>query len=280
VGAGAGVAAPHATSANPTTPKIKVTASKTSFKVSGPTTFSTGRVELVLKAVDKERTAEIARLKGSYTFKDARTDIKKFSAKDGKGPNGSTPKSALKHLNRLINHVDFYGGLDSLPGQTESGTMVLPKAGTYIVFNDSGNLPKQPHKLTAVGPKVKRSAPKSTATVTAKTSRRFGGSKTLPAKGTITFTNKSKESPHFLGLLHVKKGTTKKQVLQEFESNGQGPNYFLKGQAGTDTVGEGNSMTLSYKTPKGTYAEICFFPDPKTGMPHAFMGMIRIVTLK
>jgi hypothetical protein len=32
--------------------------------------------------------------------------------------------------------------------------------------------------------------------------------------------------------------------------------------------------------PKGEYVEVCFFPDPKTGMPHAYMGMIGTVTLK
>jgi hypothetical protein len=25
---------------------------------------------------------------------------------------------------------------------------------------------------------------------------------------------------------------------------------------------------------------MCFFPDPKTGDPHAFMGMVRIVHLR
>jgi hypothetical protein len=31
--------------------------------------------------------------------------------------------------------------------------------------------------------------------------------------------------------------------------------------------------------PAGDYAEMCFFPDLKTGMPHAMMGMVRIVHL-
>jgi hypothetical protein len=31
--------------------------------------------------------------------------------------------------------------------------------------------------------------------------------------------------------------------------------------------------------PAGDYAEVCFFPDLETGMPHAFMGMVRIVHL-
>ena len=52
-----------------------------------------------------------------------------------------------------------------------------------------------------------------------------------------------------------------------------------KGSAGIDAINPGLSETVSYNLPKGTYAELCFFPDPRTGEPHAFMGMVRIVTL-
>jgi len=48
----------------------------------------------------------------------------------------------------------------------------------------------------------------------------------------------------------------------------------------TDVLSPGQSQTLTYTLPKGTYAEMCFFPDLKTGMPHAAMGMVRIVHLK
>jgi hypothetical protein len=279
-GVGVAAGAPSAHTSVASTPKLKITISKKHFKVSGPKTFQAGRVALTLTALGAEREVEIGSLDKGYTFKDVRADLTAFGEKQGTGPNGSTPKSALKHLNRVINHTGLYGGLDAVAGQTLRGTIVLAKPGTYYMFNDSGNLPSHPVKLTVTGPKVKRAATGSTATVTALTKRRFGGAKTLPAKGTITFKNKSSESPHFLDLIHVKQGTTKKEVLAALLSNSSGPPSFaLKGQAGTDTVGEGYSQTLTYSLPKGEYIEVCFFPDPKTGMPHAFMGMIGIVQL-
>jgi hypothetical protein len=259
---------------------LHITISKGHFKVAGPRTFAAGRVALTLTAVGNEREVEVGSLKKGYTFKDVRADLTAFGEKQGSGPNGSTPKSALKHLNRVINRTNLYGGLDAQAGQTLRGTVVLPTAGTYYIFNDSGQLPNHPTKLTVTGPEVTRAAPDSTATVTALTKRRFGGAKTLPAKGTITFKNDSTESPHFLDLIHVKQGTTKKEVLTALLSGGNGPPPFaLKGEAGTDTVGKGFSQTLTYNLPKGEYIEVCFFPDPKTGMPHAFMGMIGIVQL-
>jgi hypothetical protein len=279
-GAGAVTRAPRAHASVASTPKLKVTISKKHFTVSGPRTFQAGRVALTLAAHGSEREVEVASLKKGYTFKDVRADLAAFGSKAGSGPNGSTPKSALKHLNRAINNTHLYGGLDAEAGQTERGTVVLAKPGIYYIFSDEG-LPSHPTKLTVTGPAVKRAAPGSSATVTALTTRRFGGAKTLPAKGTITFKNKSTESPHFLDLIHVKKGTTRQEVLTYLLSGVQSPPPFgLQGQAATDAVGEGSSMTLSYSLPKGEYIEVCFFPDPKTGMPHALMGMIGVVTLK
>jgi hypothetical protein len=160
--------------------------------------------------------------------------------------------------------------------------MDLPTAGKYLVINDNPFPFVVAQTLTATAPTTPRAAPPSSATVNALTKRRFGGSKVLPAKGTITFNNKSTESPHFLVLSQVKKGTTRKQVFKQVKRGFKGPNHFVKGgdQAGSDVLGEGKSQTLNYHVHKGTYAELCFFNDPKTGMLHALMGMIRIVHVK
>jgi hypothetical protein len=281
VGAGAGVAlsAPRAHPSVAKTPSLAVTISKGHFTVIGSRSFQAGRVAISLKAVGAERTIEVGALKKGYTFKDVRADLTIFGVHQGTGKNGATPKYALRALNRVINHTHLYGGLDAQAGQTLHGSVVLPRAGTYYIFDDA-TLPSHPTKLTVTGPEVKRAAPKSTATVTALTTRRFGGAKTLPAKGTITFRNDSTESPHFLDLIHVKEGTTKKEVFAALTSNSPGPPSFArKGQAATDSLGEGYSQTLTYSLPKGEYVELCFFPDPKTGMPHALMGMIGIVHL-
>jgi hypothetical protein len=118
--------------------------------------------------------------------------------------------------------------------------------------------------------------------VKTRNTKRFAGSRNLPAKGTITFKNASINSPHFLALQHVKKGTTRREIIKAFNSGpgSGGPNPFLDGSVGTDVVGPGQSQTLTYSLPAGTYVEACFFPDLQTGMPHAMMGMVRIVHLK
>lgn len=278
VGFGAGTAASASHSgAVASTPKLKVTISK-SLKLSGPRTFRAGRVALSLRAVGGEREVEVVSFKKGYTFKDLRADLLAFG--ESEGQNGPT-KAGLRHLNHAVNHTHLYGGLDTVPGSPEKATFVLPKAGKYVLYNDSGNLPTQPRTLHVKGPAVKRATPKSSATVIATSAKRFRGATTIPARGTLTFKNESTNSPHFLDLLHVKQGTTRKQVLNYLQSGSQAPPPFaLQGQAGTDVLGEGHSMTMTYKVPKGEYAELCFFPDLQTGMPHALMGMIRIVQAK
>jgi len=279
VGLGAGVAAgtPHVHAAKAKTPTLKVTISK-QLKLVGPRKFHAGRVALSLKAVGGEREVEVVSFKHGYTFKDLRADLLAFG--ESEGQNGPS-KAGLRHLNHAVKHTNLYGGLDTVPGSPEKATFVLPKAGTYVLYNDSGNLPSQPKTLHVTGPAVKRAKPKSSATVIATSAKRFAGAKTLPAHGTITFKNTSTNSPHFLDLLHVKQGTTRKQVLNYLQSGSQAqPPFALQGQAGTDVLGEGKSMTMTYKVPKGEYVELCFFPDLQTGMPHALMGMIRVVQLR
>ena len=46
-------------------------------------------------------------------------------------------------------------------------------------------------------------------------------------------------------------------------------------------VSPGHSATFKYNLPKGNYVMLCFWPDASMGgMPHAFMGMHRPITLK
>jgi hypothetical protein len=283
--AGSGVATgtTHARGAHIRTPHLSVTITTTghgdnasqTMTVQGPRKVSAGRVAISLHAVGGEAEVGVVRIKKGHTFKEASGLFAAFG--QSAGPNGPTP-AGLADLRKVVKIVTFFGGLDSGSGARVHGTVVLPKAGTYLVLNDS-NGPSDPTKLKVTAKAGHRTAPKSTATVRTLNTKRFAGSLVLPAKGTITFKNTATNSPHFLLLQHVKAGTTRKQVIQDFSSNGK-PKSVLQDGVGTDVLSPGHAQTLSYNLPKGDYAEACFFPDLQTGMPHAFMGMVRIVHLK
>lgn len=276
-GTGAAVSAPRAHAALARTPELKVTMSKGHFRIHGPRTFPAGRVGLSLTAVGGDHTVEVVSFKKGYSFAKLRADLLAFG--EGQGQMGES-KAGLRHLNNAVRHTNLYGGLDA-DRSTLRGTIVLPKAGKYVMYNDTTGLPSRPRTVTVTGPAVKRATPHSTATVIATSAKRWAGSKTLPARGTITVKNKSTNSPHFLDLQRVKPGTTRKQVIAFLDTGSQAvPPFALNSGISTDVIGEGQAETLTYHLPKGEYVEMCFFPDLQTGIPHAFMGMVRIVHMK
>jgi hypothetical protein len=260
-----------------TVPTIHVAQTDKAMYLEGSTSFPAGRLRVTLEDAKVKHGAVVAiwKLATGYTWKAMRHDFDVMAA-NLFGPNGNK-KKGLKHLNHLINNITAYGGLSAHPGRTGRGTFLLNEPGTYALFNDS-SAPRDPRRLTVGAAAGPQTMPTTDATVVALTKRRFGGDKVLPAHGTITFQNNSTESPHFLEIQHVKEGTTRKQVIRALQSNGPGP--FLPGDASSDVVSYGHAMTLKLHLPAGEYALMCFFPDPRTGMPHAFMGMVNIVHLK
>jgi hypothetical protein len=263
----------HAAAAQPS---LHATINNSGLTLTGDRSIKASRVTVSLKAKGGERELAIAKFKKGYSFKALVRDEKYFNAHGG--GQGQPTKKALARLHKAIRLTTFAGGLDVGAGSVSKETLVMTK-GKYIVFNDGGNLPADPQTVTVTGATHHTKAPKTSGTVFMKKNQnRFGGSKVLPAKGTITVVNKNIHSPHFLAMLHVKKGTTRKQFLAGLQS--QSSTIFLPGGTGTDALSMGQSQTLSYSIPKGTYGQACFFPDPVTGIPHAFMGMVRIVTVK
>jgi hypothetical protein len=279
------IGTPHVRAALIKTPHFAITVTKTghgssatyNMVVKGPKRVSAGRVDLSLRGVHGEAAVDIVRIKKGHTFKEAVADFNKFGSSFG--PTGPSA-AGLRALRKVVKIVVFYGGLDTGSIRREHGSVVLPRAGHYLITNDSGQGPNgQARKLTVTARVGSRATPHVDAHVRAITAKRFRGSTTLPAAGTVSFKNDSTQSPHFLILQHVKAGTTRKQVIKALNSS-SGPGPFRPENAGTDVVGMGHAVTLSYKLPAGTYAEMCFFPDLQTGMPHALMGMVRIVHLK
>jgi hypothetical protein len=95
----------------------------------------------------------------------------------------------------------------------------------------------------------------------------------------VKFANQA-DQPHFLALQHVKDSTTNAKVRKFINSGGQGnPPWVLKGSADSGVLSPGKSQLLNYDLKPGKYLVACFWPDYFTGMPHAFMGMWKLVTL-
>ena len=256
-------ASPAATS-RAAMPHLSATLTKKAIKVSGADGLRPGRVMLSVKG---NGIVEIAMFARGYDSDDFLADINKFGAKND-----------IKALKRALAHTQILGGFSG----GGSGTVVLPKAGSYTPFSlgERGVVIGDP--ITVRGAVRTSRTPTTDGRILAKTGPSWGGSSTLPAKGSFLFKNKRTTGvPHFVVLQQVAEGTTTDQVLEFLQSGDEGnPPWGLPAGMETGSISPGKSMTVDYDLPAGQYVVMCFFPDPQMGgMPHALMGMLEMIHL-
>lgn len=106
----------------------------------------------------------------------------------------------------------------------------------------------------------------------------------IPASGRLEFRNDSNAN-HFLSLAKLARGKTMADVRRWIRNAQQGgeapPPIDFRQSVDTGVISGGEEMTLRFRLPPGRYVLICWWPDANMGgMPHAFMGMYRGVTLR
>lgn len=245
-------------------PHITATVTKTTIKVAGADGLRAGRVRL---SVQGRGIAEFARFKSGYDAADFTADINKFGAKND-----------IKALKRALANTRIIGGFES----GGSGTIVFPRAGSYTPFSigERGLVVGDP--VVVRGPARTSPPPSTDGRIIAKNGPAWGGASHLPTKGRFLFKNRGNTGvPHFVILQQVVEGTTTDQVLEYLQSGVETPPpWGLPAGMETGSLSPGRSMTVNYDLPAGQYVVMCFFPDPKMGgMPHALMGMLRMIHL-
>ena len=255
-------ASPAPVSSRAATPHLTATLTGKTIKVTGPDRLRPGRVRL---SVTGKGIVEIAMFKRGYDAGDFVADVNAFGAKND-----------MKAFKRALANTQILGGFEG----GGSGTIVLPRAGSYTPFSigERGVVVGDPFVVR--GAKRSTKAPRTDGRIIAKNGPAWGGASTLPAKGRFLFKNRGNTGvPHFIVLQQVAEGTTVDQVLEGLQSEEQ-PSWALPAFFDTGSISPGRSMTVDYDLPAGQYAVLCFFPDPKMGgMPHALMGMIEMIHL-
>jgi hypothetical protein len=248
-----------AEAAEAATRSITIKVAKRNITVRGARGLHAGRVKVEVKG---RGAAEIIRFDRGYDIRDFRKDV------------AAVEKGNVKALKRALAHTEFLGGFEA----GGSGTVVLPRAGEYTVFSFAS----RGHADFRAGAVRKARTPDVDGRIVGRQGPKWTGSSMLPAKGTFKFKNADKTVPHFVILQQVAEGTTTDQVLEALRSEQQGPPppFILPGSLETGSISSGRSMTVNYDLPPGQYVIMCFFPDPNMGgMPHALMGMLRMIHL-
>jgi hypothetical protein len=188
----------------------------------------------------------------------------------------------------LTRDITAFGLADVIPDYPVVVTERL-RRGTYYLMDlanpPQGGAPKLT-QLTVTGRRGddRGSGLDSQVRVRATSDDRFIAPDSWPHEGTYTFRNVS-DTLHFMGIDPVEPGTTDDVIQAYFDSpaaNDPGnPPFAVPGgpYGGNDVVSPGRSIQVSYDLPAGTYVLLCFVADDVTGMPHALMGMHKVITL-
>jgi hypothetical protein len=239
-------------------------------------TIRPGNTVFRVKNIDAKQSkglVQVFRLRKGYDLSQAFADFSQLFA-------DPPTADSIAAVNRIDNKVVFYGGMEAKGDKStvSKWAVNLNKPGTYYVANlDKNNLTT----LTVKGSKQKRAMPHQDGFINAE-STKGGGNKFVAGKhnaaaGWMSTKNKAKE-PHFVDVEQVKKGTKNSDITALF--NG-GPNVFKKNGAATDTgvISPGHRFVWAYHLKPARFAVLCFWPSKDDGMPHALMGMHKVMNL-
>jgi hypothetical protein len=257
-------AGPASASSPANVPVVRVHINSKSITLNTGRTLHAGRILFRVVTHDGEHGLQIARLHKGYSLQQAGADIN--SAFGGN----------VAAVRRVDHNISFRGGAQTEPKHPGTVGVTLSK-GQYVFLDTEGNAFAL---VNVVGKAHPRKAIAYTGTVTAFTYGFAATPSTLPAAGYVRIVNQA-DQPHFVDFNHVKASTTPAMVRKYFKSGGQGqPSWGLPENASAGVVSPGRSEILRYNLPPGKYLLACFWPDSETGMPHAVMGMWKLVTLK
>jgi hypothetical protein len=96
----------------------------------------------------------------------------------------------------------------------------------------------------------------------------------------VRFTNAAREL-HFLDLVAVKSITTNTMVKRSFQGPpGSPPKWFTGPDYRFDVISPGVTVSIKEAVKPGRHLVQCFMPSEADGMPHALMGMWKLLNVK
>jgi hypothetical protein len=231
--------------------------------------LSTGRNvhagRIIFRVVSRKgyHSLQVLRLHRGYTLAQAGADFAKAF------------QGNVAAVRRIDNNITFRGGAQAHPGHPGRFGINL-NAGRFVLVDQNSNAYTFIH---VYGKTPQRATIPNRSAITLFTYG-FGNTPTvLPARG-WTFVSDHSDQPHFLVMQHVKRNTTAALVRRAFRPGARQPSFALRANTSTGVLSPNKGQAFYYHMPRGKYVLACFWPDDDTGMPHAFMGMWKLVILK
>ena len=236
-----------------------------------PTTIQPGVTTFRVTTEAKASGFQLVQLAAGYTLDAAIADI-----------DAGLEKGKIPALKRFEANTTLLGGVNVVMGKVGKVAVNLAP-GSYYAADIERNRPSAFTAFTVAGADTGASMPSGPTLRAVKSASWAKNPKSIPRRGMLTFENFSSQN-HFVGLIKLRPGKTVEDfgAWTEAQMNGQNgppPVDFGKSFDG-NVVGPGHTAAMSYRLTRGNYVLLCFWPDANMGgMPHAFMGMYRGITL-
>jgi hypothetical protein len=249
--AAATLVATPAGAADPAPPTVHITENNRGIvKTSDAFDFRPGLIRVSVSG-DANCPVWFIRLHDGYAFEDFRHD--QYAMFEGD----------LSARQRLWDNSDYLGGVPGRAGQTVTGTLMLPTAGTYVLTSYTGKHLDRAIRFDLTGSPEERTPAGADSTITATSAGGWGGDTQLPSSGTLRFTNND-SIPHELTLLPVIDRTTTDEAFEWFAANpGVFPPPWLRPspELGMMPLDPGATETRTYSDYAGTYLALDGFPE-------------------
>ena len=244
-------------------PVVPVHVTNKSIQVGAHNTIVAGRTIFHVTTGKGVHQINIVKLKKGYSLPQFGQDI------------GAALSGNVKAVNRVDRRTVLRGGTEAGPKHPGAFSANLP-AGQFLFIDVNTN---KFRFVKVVGRQTPRQQVPSGGTIGLYTYGFVTNKPTLPHMGWVHLVNNA-DQPHFVQFQEVKESTTNAQVNRYFKGGAKGqPSWGLRPNFGTGVMTNGQNGDVYLNLPPGKYLIACFWPDFRTGMPHAFMGMWKLIHL-
>lgn len=161
---------------------------------------------------------------------------------------------------------------------TGADLWVRLEAGKYFALDTSAPSPVRIRTLIVSGPRIDDVNPAHSTVAAVHEMSWAANPRSIPHSGVLRFENQSSDT-HFLVLVRIRDSATFAQVERALRQHGQGLGGLLgRHELDTGAISPRSVLSVSYSLPRGRYAMMCFWPG-EGGVPHAFLGLVREITL-
>ncbi|MCW2736465.1 hypothetical protein [Nocardioides sp.] len=235
--------------------------------VTMPSVVAPGVNTFKITTTRRNASLQLLALVPGYTVEQAEADVE----------NG-LEKGRLKALRRFEANTTLLGGATAT--REKAGKLAIDlEPGSYLALdtNKTGS-PWLP--FTVSGTDTGASLPAGASLRAIDSTTWAKSPRAIPRSGWLRFKNRADQN-HFIAMVKLLPGKT----LEDFatfldDESGRPPIDFRVG-IDSGVVSPGHDMAFKYRLPRGSYVLTCFWPDASMGgMPHAFMGMYRLVEVR